>query len=110
MFTTGDNNLSDDRYTGAFTLNQYGLPGAVWFNHKMLILFPFTSTANNYTGAVTDISNQGYGLRAGIATGAHGHRPQQAQPRSWARAWPRGAARRRGGTRTCRAGASSAPR
>jgi hypothetical protein len=70
MFTTGDNNLQDERYTGAFTLNQYGLPGAVWFNHKMLILFPFTSTVNNYTGAVTDISNQGYGLRAGIATAA----------------------------------------
>ena len=32
--------------------------------------FPFTSTANNYSGAVTDISNQGYGLRAAIATGA----------------------------------------
>jgi hypothetical protein len=48
----------------------YGLPGAVWFNHRTLLLFPFTSTANNYTGAVTDISNQGYGLRAAIATGA----------------------------------------
>ncbi|WP_223758952.1 hypothetical protein [Myxococcus sp. RHSTA-1-4] len=70
MFTTGDDNLADERYTSAFTLNQYGLPGAVWFNHKMLILFPFTGTVNNYTGAVTDISNQGYGLRAGIASAA----------------------------------------
>ncbi|MFP2904243.1 hypothetical protein ACLESD_04030 [Pyxidicoccus sp. 3LFB2] len=70
MLTTGDNNVNDERYTGAFTLNQYGLPGSVWFNHKMLILFPFTSTVNNYTGAVTDISNQGYGLRAGLATAA----------------------------------------
>ncbi|WAM26725.1 hypothetical protein [Myxococcus sp. NMCA1] len=70
MYTTGDDDLSDSRYTGAFTLNQYGLPGAVWFNHKMLILFPFTSTVNNYTGAVTDISNQGYGMRAAIATAA----------------------------------------
>jgi hypothetical protein len=71
MFTTGDGDLNDDRYTSAFTLNQYGLPGAVWFNHRMLLLFPFTSTANNYTGAVTDISNQGYGLRAVMATGAY---------------------------------------
>ncbi|WP_233582901.1 hypothetical protein [Corallococcus sp. CA053C] len=70
MFTTGDSNLDDDRYTGAFTLNQYGLPGSVWFDHKMLLLFPFTSTVNNYTGAVTDISNQGYGLRTGIASAA----------------------------------------
>ncbi|HYO67110.1 MAG TPA: hypothetical protein VEU33_13635 [Archangium sp.] len=71
MFTTGDSNLDDGRYTSAFTLNQYGLPGAVWFNHKTLVLFPFTSTANNYTGAVTDISNQGFGLQSVIATGAY---------------------------------------
>jgi hypothetical protein len=70
MYTTGDEDLADDEYKGAFTLNMYGLPGAVWFNHKTLLLFPFTSTANNYTGAVTDISNQGYGLRSVIATGA----------------------------------------
>jgi hypothetical protein len=70
MYTTGDDDLNDDRYKGAFTLNMYGLPGAVWFNHKTLLLFPFTSTANNYTGAVSDISNQGYGLRAAIAAGA----------------------------------------
>ena len=71
MFTTGDADPRDNRYTSAFTFNQYGLPGAVWFNHKMLILFPFTSTVNNYTGAVTDISNQGFGLRSVIATGAY---------------------------------------
>ncbi len=70
MLTTGDDDLSDDRYTGAFTLNNYGLPGAVWFNHKTLILFPFTSTVSNYTGAVTDISNRGYGLQAAILTGS----------------------------------------
>ena len=66
MFTTGDSDPNDNKYTSAFTLNQYGLPGAVWFNHKTLILFPFTSTVSNYTGAVIDISNQGYGLLAGI--------------------------------------------
>jgi hypothetical protein len=70
MYTTGDDDLTDDRYKSAFTLNMYGLPGAVWFNHKTLLLFPFTSTANNYTGAVTDISNQGFGLRAAIASGS----------------------------------------
>ncbi|WP_257459313.1 hypothetical protein [Archangium lipolyticum] len=71
MFSTGDKNLEDRLYTSAFTLNQYGLPGAVWFNHKMLLLFPFSSTANNYTGAVTDISNQGFGLKTVLATGAY---------------------------------------
>lgn len=71
MYTTGDDNLEDDRYTSAFTLNYYGIPGAVWFNHKMLILFPFTSTVNNYTGAVSDISNQGYGLQTVLATASY---------------------------------------
>ena len=70
LYTTGDEDLTDGKYKSAFTMNMYGLPGAVWFNHKTLILFPFTSTANNYTGAVADISNQGYGVRAAIATGA----------------------------------------
>jgi hypothetical protein len=68
IYTTGDDDLNDGEYKSAFTLNMYGLPGAVWFNHKTLLLFPFTSTANNYTGAVTDISNQGYGLQALMAT------------------------------------------
>src|SRR5687767_10464658 len=71
MFTTGDSDPNDNKYTSAFTLNQYGLPGAVWFNHKTLILFPFTATVSNYTGAVSDISNQGYGLLAGILSAAY---------------------------------------
>lgn len=68
MFTTGDSDPNDDKYSSPFTLNQYGLPGAVWFNHKMLLLFPFTQTVSNYTGAVTDISNQGYGLFTVLGT------------------------------------------
>jgi hypothetical protein len=71
MYTTGDSNQSDGTYTGVTTLNTYGIPGAVWFNHRTLLLFPFTSTVNNYTGAVTDISNQGFGLRAGIVSAAY---------------------------------------
>ncbi len=70
LYTSGDGDLTDGTYKGAFTLNYYGLPGAVWFNHRMLLLFPFTSTVNNYTGAVTDISNQGAGLQTLLATAA----------------------------------------
>lgn len=66
MFTTGDDDIKDSEYDGVMTLNHYGLPGSVWFNHKTLLMFPFTSTVSNYTGAVTDISNQGYGLMAAI--------------------------------------------
>jgi hypothetical protein len=71
MVTSGDSDLGDSKYSGVFTMNFYGLPGAVWFNHKTLLLFPFTSTVNNYTGAVTDISNQGYGLTSAILTAAY---------------------------------------
>jgi hypothetical protein len=68
IYTSGDSNPGDAKYSGVFTMNTYGLPGAVWFNHRTLLLFPFTSTSNNYTGAVSDISNQGYGVTAGIFT------------------------------------------
>ncbi|PIE18058.1 MAG: hypothetical protein CSA65_06390 [Proteobacteria bacterium] len=70
LYASGDDDPQDDTFSGPFTLNYYGLPGAVWFNHRCLILFPFTSTVNNYTGAVTDISNQGAGLITVIATGS----------------------------------------
>ena len=66
MYSTGDGNPNNNYYAGAYTLNFYGLPGAVWFNHKTLLLFPFSSTVNNYTGAVSDISNQGLGVSAAI--------------------------------------------
>ena len=48
-----------------------GLPGAVWFNHKTLILFPFTQTVSNYTGAIVDISNRGFGLVSANAAAAY---------------------------------------
>ncbi len=70
IYTTGDDDPLDDSYDSVLTLNYYGLPGAVFFDHKTLLLFPFISTIGNYTGAVTDISNQGHGLTAAIATAA----------------------------------------
>ena len=68
ILSNGDDDPLDDSYTGPFTLNYYGLPGAVFFNHRLLLLMPFTSTVGNYTGAVTDISNQGSGLLALVAS------------------------------------------
>jgi len=71
LYSSGDDNLTDGQYTGAYTMNFYGLPGAVWFNHKTLLIFPFTSTVNNHTGAVSDISNNGLGVSTAIATGSY---------------------------------------
>lgn len=68
IVSNGDKDPTDKKYTGPFTLNYYGLPGAVFFNHRLLLLMPFTSTVGNYTGAVTDISNQGSGLLAVVAS------------------------------------------
>jgi hypothetical protein len=63
LYTQGDKDPNDDKYTGAFTMNYYGLPGATWVSHKALILFPFGESISHFAGAMTDISNQGYGTR-----------------------------------------------
>lgn len=91
VVSNGDSNPTDGKYTGPFTLNYYGLPGAVWFNHRMLLLFPFTSTVNNYSGAVTDLSNQGSGMLALVGSAAYDVVPSKlnvklgaGHARSWA--------------------------
>lgn len=66
LYTKGDEDPNDDKYTGAFTMNYYGLPGATWISHKTLILFPFGEAIGHYAGAMSDISNRGYGTRAFI--------------------------------------------
>lgn len=67
LYTRGDNDPKDEKYTGAFTMNYYGLPGATWVSHKALILFPFGEAISHFSGAMVDISNRGYGVKAVIA-------------------------------------------
>ncbi|MBK8011568.1 MAG: hypothetical protein IPK13_09465 [Deltaproteobacteria bacterium] len=71
MGTNGDDDPTDDIQRGPFTLNNYGLASATWVDTKTLILFPFSSTATNYNGAVNDIHNQGYGVVAIIGSASH---------------------------------------
>ncbi|MBK6848451.1 MAG: hypothetical protein IPG96_13300 [Proteobacteria bacterium] len=71
MLTNGDDDPADGRQRGPFTLNNYGAMGAFWANHRTLLLLPFARTAINATGAVVDISNQGFGLAAAIASGSY---------------------------------------
>lgn len=90
IVSNGDDDPTDGTYTGPFTLNYYGLPGAVFFNHRMLVLFPFTSTVGNYSGAVTDLSNQGSGLLALLGTYARDLVPNKLNVKlgaGHARAW-----------------------
>lgn len=71
LATNGDSDATDGTQRGPFTLNNYGAMGAFWANHRTLLLFPFARTAINATGAVLDISNQGFGLAAAIATASY---------------------------------------
>ncbi len=66
IFTTGDdNNISDGKYSGVLTGNNWTSPGAVFFSHGLYILLPHGNVVNRFTGAVIDIQNIGYGLMAG---------------------------------------------
>jgi hypothetical protein len=71
LLVSGDTDPADERYGSVITLNHYGLPGALWFDHGTLILFPFVQTISNYTGAVTDLSNRGHGLATAIAAASY---------------------------------------
>jgi hypothetical protein len=65
IYTSGDNNgLSDGKYSGVITGNQWGAPGAIFISSGAYILLPHGNVVNRYTPAVMDISNMGYGLTA----------------------------------------------
>ena len=62
-YGSGDANPRDGILNSPFTMNSYGLPGTTMVSHKSLILMPFGQAISHFTGAVTDISNRGYGLQ-----------------------------------------------
>ena len=51
-------------YTGVVTGNSYGIVGAVWASHGMLLLFQDPGAINRSTPVVFDVSNGGDGLLA----------------------------------------------
>ncbi|MBU2492939.1 MAG: hypothetical protein KJ571_09970 [Bacteroidetes bacterium] len=72
VFSTGDdNNISDGKYSGVLTGNNWTAPGAVFFSHGLYLLLPHGNVVNRFTGAVIDIQNIGYGLMAGSLTGSY---------------------------------------
>jgi hypothetical protein len=69
IFTTGDdNNISDNKYSGVLTGNNWTSPGAVFISHGLYLLLPQGTVVNRYVAAVEDIQNIGYGLTAGSLT------------------------------------------
>lgn len=65
IFTTGDsNNISDGKYSGVLTGNNWTSPGAVFIGHGLYLLLPHGSVVNRFVAAAVDIQNMGYGMEA----------------------------------------------
>lgn len=58
-------------YTGLVTGNTYGIVGATWGSHGMLLLFQDPWAVNRSTPVVFDVSNGGRGLTAVTATAGY---------------------------------------
>lgn len=69
IFSTGDsNNISDGKYSGVLTGNNWTSPGSVFIGHGLYLLLPHGTVVNRYNAAVIDLQNIGYGLSAGVLT------------------------------------------
>lgn len=78
LYTSGDENgLSDGRYSGVITGNQWGAPGAIFISSGSYILMPHGNVVNRYTPAIADISNMGYGLTAATLNFSRGLIPHR---------------------------------
>ena len=63
IYTTGDaNNVSDNKYSGVLTGNNWTAPGAVYFSHGLYLLMAHGNVVNRFYGATIDIQNLGYGM------------------------------------------------
>ena len=72
VFSTGDNNnISDGKYSGILTGNNWTAPGAVFISHGLYLLLPHGYVVNRFNAAVIDIQNVGYGLGAGSLVGSY---------------------------------------
>jgi len=65
LYTSGDNdNISDGKYSGVLTGNNWTSPGAVFIGHGLYLLLPHGSVVNRFIAAAVDIQNLGYGMKA----------------------------------------------
>jgi hypothetical protein len=78
LYSSGDGNgLTDGKYSGVITGNQWGAPGAIFISSGAYILMPHGNVVNRYTPAVMDISNMGYGMTAVTLNASKGVIPHQ---------------------------------
>ncbi len=83
VFTTGDDdNITDDKYSGVLTGNNWTAPGAVFFSHGLYLLLPHGNVVNRFLGAVIDIQNIGYGLTAGSFSASYDVVPNKLKVKS----------------------------
>ncbi len=67
LYSSGDaNGLNDKRYSGVITGNTWGFPGSIFVGHGAYLVFPHGNVVNRFIGAVSDLSNLGYGVTGGI--------------------------------------------
>ncbi|MFN8428549.1 MAG: hypothetical protein U0V04_01085 [Spirosomataceae bacterium] len=77
-YTSGDaNGLSDKKYSGVITGNQWGAPGAIFISSGSYLLMPHGNVVNRFTPTIPDISNMGYGLTAAVLTASKGFIPNK---------------------------------
>lgn len=65
IYTSGDDGIDDNRFSGVMTGNTWGTPASLYINHGAYLLFPHGNVVNRFVAAVNDISNAGYGLTGG---------------------------------------------
>lgn len=83
IYTSGDkDNVSDGKYNGVLTGNNWGSPGAVFFSHNLYLLMPHATVVNRYYGAIQDLQNLGYGMIGGSAAAAYDIVPHKLRVKS----------------------------
>jgi hypothetical protein len=68
LFSSGDSDRSPYTYTGVVTGNSYGIAGAIFASHGMLLLFPDPHAVNRLVSVVSDVGAGGKGVIAATAT------------------------------------------
>lgn len=78
IHSSGDaNGISDNKYTGVITGNQWGAPGNIFVSSGAYLLLPHGNVVNRFTPAIMDISNMGYGMTAGTLNASKGIIPNR---------------------------------